>query len=91
MAAFVVLLIGMMLGSFFDATAAQVGKVILDGAAIYLAFKTLPSLGKAKGPLSRAYPLMFPVSEALGIVAQVSAVATLIADVAVLGDLSGWW
>ncbi len=91
MAALIILLVGTMLPSFLDALTAQVGKIILDGAAIALAFMTLPSLGKAKGPLSRVYPLMFPTGEALGLVSEVSAVATLIGDVAVLGDLSGMW
>jgi hypothetical protein len=51
----------------------------------------MPSLGKAKGPLTRAYPLMFPVAEALGLVSAFSATASLIQDVFVLGDLTHKW
>ena len=91
-AAFIVLLASMTMGSLFDPVTARVGMILLDGAAIYLAFfAAAPSLGKAKGPLTRAYPLMFPVSEALNIVGMVSSVASLIGDVATLGDLSGYW
>jgi hypothetical protein len=89
---FVMLLIGMALPSFFDPVTSQVGKVLIDGVAIYFAFfVAMPSLGKAKGPLTRAYPLMFPVGEALSLVATVSSIATLIADVATLGDMTGFW
>jgi hypothetical protein len=91
-AALVVLLAGTFIGFYFDAVTALVGKVLLDGTAIYLAFfAAMPSLGKAKGPLTRAYPLMFPVGEALALVAMVSSVASLIGDVAALGDHTGLW
>ena len=88
----VILLAGLALDALPDKVAAQAGKVLLDGASIYMVWKVgTPSLGKAKGPLSRAYPLMFPVGEAIGLVSKISTIAFLIGDVATLGDTTGTW
>jgi len=89
--ALVLLPVSMAFGKFADPVLATVGLTLLDSTAIYMPFfAEKPSLGKAKGSLSRAYRLMFPVGEALAIVAMVSPIATLIADVAMLGDLTGY-
>jgi hypothetical protein len=88
----VVLLVGLVLDSLPDRVHALVGKVLLDGLAIYMAWKVgTPSLGKAKGPLTRFYPLMFPVGDALTLVGKVSSIAFLIADTAALGDATHLW
>src|SRR5438445_4991478 len=52
----------------------------------FLRSSTEPREGQ--GPLTRAYPLMFPVSEALNIVAMVSSVASLIGDETIATMLS---
>jgi hypothetical protein len=88
----VILFAGMALSEVFSPIPATVGKVILDLVTVWFALNiTMPTLGKAKGPLSRFYPLMFPVGEALALVSAFSATATLISDVFVLGDLTGKW
>jgi hypothetical protein len=90
--AFLILLFGLALDNLPDRQAGKAGKILLDGVAIYMVFFVgTPSLGRAKGPLTRGYPLMFPVAEALGLVAMFSSIATLIGDVAVLGHLTGYW
>ncbi len=93
MISFVILLMRTAVDTHFkENVTAKASLVFLDAYAIYLTFFVAKvDLGKARGPLSRFYPLMFPVTEALNLVAMVSAAAYLIGDVASLGEVSGLW
>ena len=86
------MLAGLSLDALPDKVAAQAVKVLLDGASIYMLWKVgTPSLGKAEGPLSRCYPLMFPVGDAIGLVSKTSTIAFLKGDVATLGRMTRTW
>ncbi len=56
-------------------------KVLFDIAGIIMIHKLVdPALGKAKGPLSRFYPMLFPVSEALSYCAKLLGWGALVTD-----------